>query len=40
MPVLVGGGLLIGGAFMVFYWGVRLPAQFDYGWFPQMPYNN
>ncbi|OLB77595.1 MAG: hypothetical protein AUI14_15685 [Actinobacteria bacterium 13_2_20CM_2_71_6] len=26
--------LIIGGAFMLFYWGVRLPAHFDYGWFP------
>lgn len=40
VPTLVGAGLLIGGAFMVFYWGVRLPAHFDYGWFPQMPYNS
>jgi hypothetical protein len=30
--------LLVGGAFMVFYWGVRLPARFDYGWFPRMPW--
>jgi hypothetical protein len=31
--------LIIGGAFMVFYWGVRLPARFDYGWFPRMPWS-
>jgi hypothetical protein len=34
------GGLLIAlGVFMVVYWNVRLPAMFDYGWFPTMPYN-
>jgi hypothetical protein len=31
--------LIIGGAFMVFYWGVRLPSRFDYLWFPRMPWN-
>jgi hypothetical protein len=31
--------LVIGGAFLIFYWGVRLPARFDYGWFPRMPWS-
>ncbi|MFI1194874.1 hypothetical protein ACH4T9_16660 [Micromonospora sp. NPDC020750] len=36
----VTGALLIAlGVFMVVYWDVRLPAMFDYGWFPTMPYN-
>ncbi|HEY2576799.1 MAG TPA: hypothetical protein VGI74_10875 [Streptosporangiaceae bacterium] len=30
--------LLIGGAFTFFYWGVRAPANFGYGWFPHMPW--
>jgi hypothetical protein len=35
------GGLLIAlGVFLVVYWDVRLPAMFDYGWFPTMPYND
>ncbi|WP_326551657.1 hypothetical protein [Micromonospora sp. NBC_01813] len=35
------GALLIAlGVFMVVYWNVRLPAMFDYGWFPTMPYNS
>lgn len=36
----ISGALLIAlGVFMVVYWNVRLPAMFDYGWFPTMPYN-
>jgi hypothetical protein len=31
--------LLIGGAFTFFYWGVRLPANLGYGWFPHMPWH-
>lgn len=31
--------LLIGGAFTFFYWGVRLPSHFGYGWFPSMPWH-
>jgi hypothetical protein len=31
--------LLIGGAFTFFYWGVRGPANFGYGWFPHMPWH-
>jgi hypothetical protein len=31
--------LLIGGSFTFFYWGVRLPAGFGYGWFPHMPWH-
>jgi hypothetical protein len=38
IAVLTGSAMIIGGAFMLFYWGVRLPARFDYGWFPTMPY--
>lgn len=37
----VTGALLIAlGVFTVVYWDVRLPAMFDYGWFPKMPYNS
>jgi len=38
LATLTATALLIGGAFMIFYWGVRLPARFDYGWFPRMPW--
>ncbi|MEV6816993.1 hypothetical protein AB0M52_33560, partial [Micromonospora sp. NPDC051296] len=38
--VLTGGLLIALGVFMVVYWNVRLPAMFDYGWFPTMPYNS
>lgn len=31
--------LLIGGSFTFFYWGVKLPANFGYGWFPHMPWH-
>jgi hypothetical protein len=31
--------LLIGGAFTFFYWGVKLAANFGYGWFPSMPWH-
>ena len=31
--------LLIGGAFVVVYWGIRAPAQFGLGWFPKMPWH-
>ncbi|MET7807006.1 hypothetical protein [Micromonospora chersina] len=37
--LLVGVSLLALGAFLVFYWDVRLPAMFGYGWFPTMPWN-
>ncbi|PTA47922.1 hypothetical protein [Micromonospora sp. RP3T] len=37
--LLVGVALLVLGAFLVFYWDVRLPAKFGYGWFPTMPWN-
>jgi hypothetical protein len=30
---------LIGGAFTIVYWVVRLPAHFGYGWFPTMPWH-
>jgi hypothetical protein len=30
--------LLVGGVFTLFYWGVRVPAYFGYGWFPHMPW--
>ena len=39
LATLTASALVIGGAFMVFYWGVRLPARFDYGWFPTMPWS-
>lgn len=36
----IGGvALLMLGTFLIFYWDVRLPAAFDYGWFPTMPWN-
>lgn len=38
IATLTASALIIGGAFLVFYWGVRLPARFDYGWFPTMPW--
>jgi hypothetical protein len=31
--------LLVGGAFTFIYWGVRLPANLGYGWFPHMPWH-
>lgn len=31
--------LLIGGAFFVAYWGLRVPAHFGIGWWPTMPWN-
>jgi sulfite exporter TauE/SafE len=31
--------LLVGGSFTFFYWAVRQPAQFGYGWFPHMPWH-
>ncbi|HLX48648.1 MAG TPA: hypothetical protein VKS82_09975 [Streptosporangiaceae bacterium] len=31
--------LLIGGAFTFFYWGVKVPANFGYGWWPHMPWH-
>ncbi len=30
--------LIVGGIFMVTYWGVRVPSYFGIGWFPHMPY--
>ncbi|NYT95309.1 hypothetical protein [Salinispora sp. H7-4] len=42
LPVrlLAGISLLVLGALLVFYWDVRLPAMFGYGWFPAMPWNS
>jgi hypothetical protein len=37
--LLVGVSLVVLGSFLVFYWDVRLPAHFGYGWFPTMPWN-
>lgn len=31
--------MLIGGAFTVVYWGIRVPAHLGYGWFPAMPWH-
>lgn len=39
LATLTASALIVGGAFLVFYWGVRLPARFDYGWFPRMPWS-
>lgn len=30
--------LLVGGAFTLIYWGLRVPAHFGIGWFPTMPW--
>jgi hypothetical protein len=30
--------LIIGGAFFLFYWGLRVPSYYGIGWFPHMPY--
>ncbi len=30
--------LIVGGAFLVAYWGVRVPSYYEIGWFPHMPY--
>ncbi|MFY1697942.1 MULTISPECIES: hypothetical protein [unclassified Solwaraspora] len=37
---ITGAMLIALGVFMIVYWNVRLPAMFDYGWFPTMPYNS
>jgi hypothetical protein len=37
--VITGSLLIALGVFSIVYWDVRLPAMFDYGWFPKMPYN-
>ncbi|MEU3351561.1 hypothetical protein [Streptomyces sp. NPDC037389] len=34
-----GTALLLFGTFTVVYWGVRLPARYDFWWFPTMPWN-
>ncbi|MEV4740985.1 hypothetical protein [Streptomyces sp. NPDC049555] len=34
-----GTALLLFGTFTVVYWGIRLPARYDYWWFPTMPWN-
>ncbi|MEW2574896.1 hypothetical protein [Streptomyces syringium] len=34
-----GTALVLFGTFTFVYWGIRLPARFDYGWFPTMPWN-
>jgi EamA domain-containing membrane protein RarD len=36
---LTASALLVGGAFTFFYWAVRLPANYGYGWFPTAPWN-
>lgn len=37
--VLTAVSLLVGGVFLVVYWGVRVPSYFGIGWFPRLPYN-
>ncbi|GAA2717329.1 MULTISPECIES: hypothetical protein [Streptomyces] len=34
-----GTTLLLFGTFTIVYWGIRLPARYDYWWFPTMPWN-
>jgi cytochrome c biogenesis protein CcdA len=38
MAVISAVSLIIGGAFFVAYWGLRVPSYFGVGWFPHMPY--
>lgn len=38
LATLTASALLIGGTFLIVYWGLRLPAYFHYGWFPKMPW--
>lgn len=38
--IAITGALLIAlGVFTFVYWDIRVPAMFDFGWFPTMPYN-
>jgi hypothetical protein len=30
--------MIVGGAFFLAYWGLRVPSSFGIGWFPRMPY--
>jgi hypothetical protein len=39
VATITAAALIVGGAFLIFYWGVRLPANFAYGWFPHMPWS-
>jgi hypothetical protein len=32
-------GVLIGGTFALVCWGVRMPADFGFGWFSTMPWH-
>ncbi|MFC4512942.1 hypothetical protein [Streptomyces ehimensis] len=36
---VTGTALLLFGTFTVVYWGIRLPARYDWWWFPSMPWN-
>lgn len=36
---LTAAALLVAGVFTLVYWGVRLPAKYDAGWFPTAPWN-
>ncbi|MEU8582695.1 hypothetical protein [Streptomyces abikoensis] len=36
---VTGTALLLFGTFTVVYWGIRLPARYDWWWFPAMPWN-
>jgi hypothetical protein len=33
------GALIVAGSFTFFYWAVKLPALFGYGWWPRVPWN-
>jgi drug/metabolite transporter (DMT)-like permease len=37
---IAGVALVVLGVFLVFYWDVRLPSLFGYGWFPTAPWNS
>ncbi|HEU4324161.1 MAG TPA: hypothetical protein VFS21_13505 [Roseiflexaceae bacterium] len=36
--LITAASLIVGGAFLVAYWGVRVPSYYEIGWFPHMPY--
>lgn len=38
MRNVTAASMIVGGAFFLFYWGVRVPSYYGIGWFPHMPY--
>lgn len=39
MAAATAAAWLIGGAFTLVYWDIRVPAKLGYGWFPSMPWH-